>query len=1108
MTTPNWRAVPETENQPKMLEVYLEQVWQHAFCYACAVGEPEFDWQDPRLLLAIIAGNDSTVQAMKAAVDLGSNGIYFGHGIKEMTGYRFVSEFRILAEKGKYTTFPMTINSNRKAIVIVHDDLLTGGRYFLSFNGDPAEDLRLLLGGPPFGLHILPQWKHIIFREFISRGVIEEVEFYYDECLFPHGFSIYKLNTSEDEETAETEIDNLISDLIRAGSLPFPEKGDGTALEGIEDLTSYMETFVDDMIHKVTERDKIQPLHDPMKDEVHSRVKEYRRELFPVQAHVSTAMAKSLDKQKSVIIQGEMSSGKSSMMTAAGDIWATMSNKKGYFACVMCPPSLTKKWPEEIHELLPQAEVKVIERTEQLIKFHTDWLKRGKPKPQRPTFFVISFTTMRSDSAIVPAVKFQQKRTIKQLERKEKPYRYGYYCPDCGRPLQVVEEKKMEINDDGEEEEVIITRTMEEDEFGTTRRLHNGKKPANAFCYYCGSSLWTRKTPTRYASFRDWAQFDRKLTEAIKDGNKRLAQQIVLSQPDIPKKVGQPRRVSAGEYMRRRMKRFFDFAIIDEIHQLKGGLTAQGISAASLVSASKKVIGGTGTLFGGKAEDIYFILWRLFPGLMVKNGYQYSELRKWNEEYGNIETTIYSRVDRGEYSNRQSRGGIRKSEKVLPGISPYVFSKFLIQNTVNVRLKDVWPDPVEFVDVPTILVDLDEDLRGLYEEMKYAFETAIQNREDGYKLYLPLTQTGIAYPDNPFTYPAFSIKTEGGKRELIWEPRPFPADRILNKERKLQEIVQGEIAEGRKCIVYVRDTGSSVEGRDVRPRIKKILEMVGAKVCILDTGTTATNKRSEWLEQKILREGYDVCIVSQELVQVGLDLICTPTLIFYQFNWSLFVHNQAARRAWRIGQDKECRNYYLAYRDTYQEYMATLIAQKNKAASIMNGDVSSEGINAMLGDDGDLQTLLVNAIKKGEVLKGSTEEWVAAASDRAREILANIGKKKEQPSLKDQFIAWINEVISIDSVKNKLIRKAGTISKQIELGNIPGFYYKNNVLEVDAIEAFGFDIHFISDGEIAAFFKDYIRDEQIVVDIVVEKTELKRKRKSDPVDGQLAFKLF
>jgi hypothetical protein len=55
-----------------------------------------------------------------------------------------------------------------------------------------------------------------------------------------------------------------------------------------------------------------------------------------------------------------------------------------------------------------------------------------------------------------------------------------------------------------------------------------------------------------------------------------------------------------------------------------------------------------------------------------------------------------------------------------------------------------------------------------------------------------------------------------------------------------------------------------------------------------------------------------------------------------------------------------------------------LIAQKNKAAEAMNGDATSDGLNAMLGDTGDLQTLLIQNIKSGNQLKGSTEEWTQA----------------------------------------------------------------------------------------------------------------------------------
>lgn len=719
---------------------------------------------------------------------------------------------------------------------------------------------------------------------------------------------------------------------------------------------------------------------------------------------------------------------------------------------------------------------------------------------------------MRGDCATVPAVQFQYKKTKKQRLEESLPYRFGFYCPSCGKPQQVIESTQVEIDENGEEKEIHTKRTMNKEEFGESRRIHNAQKPANAFCSECGESLWTKKVPTRYSSFKDWSQFDTKISHALQDQNKKLMEHIINTQPEIPKHVGNPRRIATVEYIRRKMRWFFDILICDEIHELKAGMSAQGNALGSLAACCKKVVGGTGTLFGGKAEDVYYTLWRLFPHLMVENGYKYSEVHKWNEEYGNIETTIYNFDDKGEYSNKQSRGGTKRTEKVLPGISPFVFSKFLVQNSVLVRLKDVWPDPVELVNVPTILVDLDEDLKGHYYKMVATFEHEIESREDGHKLYLPLTQTGIAYPDNPFSYPAFALKTEDGDREVIWCPDEYPKERILNKEKKLQEIIKGEMDEGRKSIVYVRDTGSSVEGRDIRPRLQNVLEQIGAKVCILDTSTTATNKRSEWLKKKIEKEGYDVCIVSQELVKVGLDLLCTPTLIFYQFSWSLFTINQASRRAWRIGQTEECRLFYLSYKDTFQEQMAMLIAQKNKAAGAINGDVSSDGLNAMLGDDGDLQAMLIQSIKKGQVLKGSTEEWTAQASERAREILAGIGKNKHKKlSPSEQFIAWVNHQIQTEASRNVLVRKAASIVANIEKGKINGFKLVEGILQVDLIEAFGFD--WIMDGEIVAYLTEHEREvataenqQFSLFEIKVEAN--KKKKRNAPVSGQLAFELF
>lgn len=1111
---------PESEENPKMLEVRLNNLYQDVFCYGLAVEENEQSRHT--LKMAIIAGNDSSLQAIKASMDIGTNGINFGYGYKMNNSWQFQPEIRSLyAEKGKYSRFPLPIEgeSNFKAMIIVHDDVLSNaGDYIISFNKNPAQDIRRHFGGSKYGLHLLPEWEQPLYEELQYQDHLVEVPIYLAEGF---DISILKLTLSEEEA------DNLISSLIRNGRLRFKDGIDssyGQSIKKLDSLEEYLTENVDPMMEKVNEQ--VTPIHDPLYDKEYPYFDDYDRPLFPVQAHVATALVKKLNIQKNILLEGEMSTGKTTMMTAIADAYAKQKGKKGFFSCVMVPPNLTKKWPKEIKEILKDAEVHVIEQSSQLIEYHSAWTRKGRPKPTKPTFFVISYNTMRDGSAIRPAVEFKYKKTDKQRLDGD-PYRFGWYCPSCGKPHQQVIDSQTTLDEEGnevvEEEKAVLT----ESQFGTTRRVHKSKLPANAFCSECGESLWTRKVVNRYSSFKEWKKHEKKLHHAIEQDSPTLVSHIQKTQEPIPKKRGYPRRVAAVDYIRRKMKNFFDLTIVDEIHLTKSGNTAQGNALGALAGASKHLIGGTGTLFGGKAEDVFYILYRLFPSLMKKNGFEYNEVMKWNHEFGNVErkTVTYGSNSGPEYSNKNSHGGhqTRTTEKVLPGISPFVYGKFLVQNSCLVRLVDVWPDPVDLVDVPTIFVPMDKELNAAYEDMVSTFESEIDSRDDGKKLYLPLTQNGVAYPDNPFTYPDVHYKmldNESGTvtKQHIWSPKHLDEDIILNKERKLQEIIQDEMNEGRKSIVYVRDTGSSSEGRDVRPRLKKVLEAVGAKVCILSTTTTKTNNRSEWLEKKIEDEGYDVCIVSQELVKVGLDLICTPTLIFYQFSWSLFTINQAARRAWRIGQTEECRIFYLAYANSYQEQMAHLIAKKKKAAAAISGDVSSDGLSAMLGDEGDLQAMLVNSIKKGEVVKGSAEEWVSQTSDRAREILSGIGKEKDSTP-KVQFRNWVKTTIQNVSTQNVLIKQADTIVSGIKQDKYKGFKIKENVLEVDLVEAFGLDL--VDDKVILSYLISVDKktqttkptnneDVQLSLFTVGEekKKKAKRKTKSTPVEGQLGFDLF
>ena len=66
------------------------------------------------------------------------------------------------------------------------------------------------------------------------------------------------------------------------------------------------------------------------------------------------------------------------------------------------------------------------------------------------------------------------------------------------------------------------------------------------------------------------------------------------------------RRYPIAEYIKNKLPHYFDYFIADEVHELKGGNTAQGNAFGALASACDKTVALTGTLLGGYADDIFY----------------------------------------------------------------------------------------------------------------------------------------------------------------------------------------------------------------------------------------------------------------------------------------------------------------------------------------------------------------------------------------------------------------------------------------------------------------------------------------------------------------------
>ena len=130
-----------------------------------------------------------------------------------------------------------------------------------------------------------------------------------------------------------------------------------------------------------------------------------------------------------------------------------------------------------------------------------------------------------------------------------------------------------------------------------------------------------------------------------------------------------PRRYPLADYVKHRMKGFFDLLIGDEVHEYKGRGSAQGIDAVVLADACGKSLTLTGTLLGGYSSPLFHLLYRFSPEIRTEFGR--SEEHRWVTRYGFLEHTINHGDDGldedGRYSHRKK---YRKTVRERPGLPP------------------------------------------------------------------------------------------------------------------------------------------------------------------------------------------------------------------------------------------------------------------------------------------------------------------------------------------------------------------------------------------------------------------------------------------------------
>lgn len=426
------------------------------------------------------------------------------------------------------------------------------------------------------------------------------------------------------------------------------------------------------------------------------------------------------------------------------------------------------------------------------------------------------------------------------------------------------------------------------------------------------------------------------------------------------------RRYAVSEYIKKRLKGYFDFFIADEVHELKGGSTAQGNSFGALASACTKTIALTGTLVGGYGDDIHYILGRLSPEALKKEGIGYGEIAKWMARYGVLERITKSNPEDNICSRGKKKNTIIKRK---PGISPMVFSNYLMDKCVFLHLADIALD-LPSITEEVVQVEMDEELEDAYRKLESDLLAAVRAAlQHGSKALLGTYLNALlSYPDRPFDNDIIRDPTEGKKDCIIAIPQELPKNKTYNKEEQLINLVRHELEQGRRVFIYCQYTNT----KDITQRLKDILHDNGVKAEILKSSVTP-EQREEWVLNKV-KEGVKVIIANPKLVETGLDLYDFPTMIFYQTGYSVFTLRQASRRSWRIGQKKNVKIYYLFYKRTMQEKALQLMGSKMEASLAIEGKFSEEGLLAMTQGE-DMTTAMAKALVEGLDVEGAEQIW-------------------------------------------------------------------------------------------------------------------------------------
>jgi hypothetical protein len=836
----------------------------------------------------------------------------------------------------------------------------------------------------------------------------------------------------------EKQLETIISEGIASYELNFAVMEDGRSddesiLKDCNGLDDYLTHFAGELGQRIQENTELR--FDPTKEEYHPALiasnlhanQQGITGLFNPQADTLMGSAKVLTESNYVMEILEMGSGKTPVGATLPYVAEAMINQKEapnpFRAMVLSPSIMVDKWKREIKERVPGAKVYEIRTWRDVLP-----LMNQPYKPTEIEYYVMSTDASKQSYPEEPIQDWrhgvemrgerdrvvvnedwrdakQNGEKVRIRMKKDTVYRdgrqiettevteTGFHCPQCGGPLYVKKDR------------------MSDEHFFQSRKAKKWAFDHKAENHKCKNMVKTIDLPKHLV-------LD-KTVEAQECG-------FVLWQPQRLKKESLNRKVSPAWMINKKLRRgFFKYLIADEAHELKSGESDRATAFGQLINHTKKQILLTGTLLGGMSSDIFYLLARLDAKRLKKESIGYEDMSIWIQRYGVYEHKFKER----EGETRKKSG---RQEK--PGVSPQVFSRFLISNCAFLELSDLATALPTYREEP-IFVDFDELHKEKYSLLEADIGSTMRQNVamGGMKHVSTYINRLYQYADMPYNQAPITYFDDAGIERVLATPYSFDSEEFTpTKYHALLQKLEEEIEErGRKVLVYARFTGNNAVDTWLYDKLKED----GYNVGILRSSKSydgiqmpAQKDRESWLRDKMEKHDWDVLICNSRLVSVGLDLLMFPTIIYYQMDYSTYNYMQSSRRSWRIKQTEPVEVYTMVYRDTIQADVLDQIARKIDAAMALQGKFSEEGLRAM-ADSGDG----INALAKKLMSEGRLDN-VDSIEDRWKRI--NQSYEQMQNSSMEVHSGYIMNPLGIEEVKRIAAGIVTKLQDDVKAGKI------------------------------------------------------------------------